>query len=321
MCTALTLSGDSFYFGRTLDLEMSFNEKVVIIPRNFSFSFREASTDSPHAAIIGMATIKNGYPLLYDGTNEWGLSMAGLNFPDNAFFPPRSDAKTNIAPFEFIPYILSKCKTVTQAKDAIKEVHLADIDFDDDYHAAPLHWIIADAYSAITVEPTKEGLKVYENPLGILTNNPPFPYHMTNLNNYMALSPLPPDNNFSREISFETYSRGMGTLGLPGDSSSASRFVRAAFYKYNAKPLDFGDIPLFFRIMASIEQTKGSVILQNRKEVISVYTSCCDTQKGIYYYKTYESGINAIDMKKVDTNQKTLFSFKLIKEPNILYQN
>ena len=94
MCTALTLSGNSFYFGRTLDLEMSFNEKVVIIPRNFSFSFREASTDSPHAAIIGMATIKNGYPLLYDGTNEWGLSMAGLNFPDNAFFPPRSEGAT-----------------------------------------------------------------------------------------------------------------------------------------------------------------------------------------------------------------------------------
>lgn len=84
------------------------------------------------------------------------------------------------------------------------------------------------------MESTADGLHVYDNPVGVLTNNPPFPMQMFSLNNYLHLSPKQPANTFSNQLDLSTYSRGMGGLGLPGDLSSASRFARVAFVKQNS---------------------------------------------------------------------------------------
>lgn len=321
MCTAITLESDGYYFGRTLDLEFSYEERVTVIPRNFVFQFREMKKIEKHFAIIGMATVKNGFPLLYDATNEWGLSIAGLNFPDNACYCEKSLDKPNVASFELIPLILGKCKTVDEAVRLIEGINITADDFDENLRSAPLHWIIADSASAVTVEPTREGVKIFDNNVGVLTNNPPFLYHITNLNNYMGISALPPENRFSDRLKFSKYSRGMGGMGLPGDNSSASRFVRAAFLKYNALPHDGDGVGLFFRIMSGIEQTKGTVRLENGKNVISVYTSCCDIKKGIYYYKTYRGGFGAVDMKREDLDGDRLSTFELIAQPHITWQN
>ncbi len=110
MCTAATLTTSDHYFGRNLDLEVSFGEGVTITPRNFEFEFRRAEPLRTHHAMIGMATVADGYPLYYDATNEHGLSMAGLNFPENAVYFPEADGATNITPFEFIPWILGQCE-------------------------------------------------------------------------------------------------------------------------------------------------------------------------------------------------------------------
>lgn len=114
-------------------------------------------------------------------------------------------------------------------------MNLVKTPYNEQLPAASLHWIIADKSGCITVESVKEGLKVYENPVGVLTNNPAFDKQMFNLNNYMSLSPRQPENMFSKELDLKTYSRGMGALGLPGDLSSMSRFIRVAFTKMNAK--------------------------------------------------------------------------------------
>ena len=286
---------------------------MVVIPRNFNLKFRHTKTLSSHYAIIGMATVKNEYPLLYDATNEWGLSIAALNFPQNAVYSKKDDLKPNVAVFEFIPFILARCKTVNDAVRLIKTVNIIGEDYDENLKTTPLHWIISDGKKCVTVEPLKTGIEIYENNVGVLTNNPPFLYHLTNLSNYMSISAEPPENNFSKELNLEVYSRGMGGLGLPGDFSSSSRFVRAVFLKYNAQPFKNDGVELFFRIMSSVEPIKGTVRLSSGEDVISVYTSCCDIEKGIYYYKTYEGGKGAVNMYDCDLNCDNIYRFELEK--------
>ena len=196
MCTAVTYNTKDHYFGRNLDLEYSYKESVTITPRNYEFKFRKVSNIKNHHAIIGMAYVIDDYPLYYDAINEKGLGIAGLNFPNNAYYREEQINKYNIAPFEFIPYILSKCSNIDEVKDLLKDINIVNINYSDELVASPLHWIISDRDTSITVESVKEGIKVYDNPVGVLTNNPTFDVHMLNLNNYMYLSTEPPINNF-----------------------------------------------------------------------------------------------------------------------------
>ena len=116
----------------------------------------------------------------------------------------------------------------------MKRINITNTSFSDRLPPSELHWLIADEHEAITVESLKEGLFVYDNPVGVLANNPTFPWHMVNLNNYMGLTSSGPSNSFAPGLELRPFSRGMGAVGLPGDLSSVSRFVRAAFVKLNS---------------------------------------------------------------------------------------
>lgn len=324
MCTAVTYKTKNHYFGRNLDLEYSYHETVTITPRNYEFSFRKAGKLKTHYAMIGMAYVMDDYPLYYDATNEKGLSMAGLNFPGNADYKQEAEGFDNIATFEFIPWILCQCATVNEAKEMLSHINIVNINYSDEMPAATLHWIISDRDSSITVESVKEGLKVYDNEIGILTNNPPFDYQMFNLNNYMSLSIEPPVNNFAKNLELNTYSRGMGAMGLPGDLSSASRFVKAAFTKLNSLSGDSESesISQFFHILGSVEQQRGCVHMGEGKYEFTIYSSCCNTDKGIYYYTTYEnSQITSVDMHKENLDGSGLVSYELIEGQQIREQN
>ncbi len=324
MCTAVTYETKNHYFGRNLDLEYSYQETVTITPRKFAFQFRKAKEINHHYAMIGMAYVSSNYPLYYDAINEKGLGMAGLNFPGNAYYPEVNEEKINIAPFEFIPYILGQCANLKEAKELLSNIQIANLSFSEDLPVSPLHWIIADKEGAITVESVKDGLKIYENPVGVLTNNPTFDYHMMNLNNYMALSTEPPENHFSKKLNFNTYSRGMGALGLPGDLSSVSRFVKCAFTKMNSLSLPSEDssVSQFFHILDSVCQQRGCVHMGEEKYEITIYSSCCNLEEGIYYYKTYDnSQITKVDMHHENLDQTDLISYDLRKELSIFEQN
>lgn len=316
MCTAITFKGTDSYFGRSLDLEYSYNETVTVTPRFFPFHFRSENRIDYHYAIIGMATVVKGYPLYYDATNEAGLSMAGLNFPENAKYFEKAQNKINLTPFEFIPYILSKCDSVKSAKELMEEINLTDTPFSSELPNSPLHWIIADKTEAVTVESTADGLTVYENSVGVLTNNPPFPYHMTHLTTFIHLSPYPQENKICKELNLKAFSRGTGAMGLPGDCSSQSRFVRAAFNKLNAVSYDTEEenVNQFFHILSSVEQIDGTVKTAENKNVRTVYTSCCNTDKGIYYYTTYHNrSIVGVDMHRENLDSTVLVSYPLRK--------
>ncbi len=324
MCTAITYSTKDHYFGRNLDLEYSYKETVTITPRNYEFKFRNVKKIDKHYAIIGMAYIANNYPLYYDAINEKGVGMAGLNFPENADYKEIEENKDNIAPFEFIPWILTQCSNIEEVKELLKGINIALINFSDELPASPLHWIISDKEKSITVESVKDGLKIYDNPVGVLTNNPTFDIQMFNLNNYMNLSIEPPVNNFSKKLNLKTYSRGMGAIGMPGDLSSASRFVKATFTKMNSLSGDSEgeSVSQFFHILGSVEQQRGCVHMGGDKYEITIYSSCCNMDKGIYYYKTYDnSQITGVDMYKENLDGNELINYDLVKKQEILMQN
>lgn len=324
MCTAVTYKTKDHYFGRTLDYEISYQESITVTPRNYPFFFRRAGKLPTHYAMIGMATVSGGYPLYYEATNEKGLSMAGLNFPDNADYKPEMEGKDNISPFEFIPWILGQCANLAEARELLSRINLVNIHFSENYPLSPLHWMISDRNASITVESVKEGLNVYENPVGVLTNNPPFDFQMYNLSNYMSLTREAPVNSFASGLDLKAYSRGMGGMGLPGDLSSASRFVKAAFTKMNSLSGDSESesISQFFHILGSVTQQRGCVHMGSEKYEITIYTSCCNTDKGIYYYTTYEnSQISGVDMHRENLDGDKPVSFPLIKGQQIRMQN
>ena len=235
MCTALTyLSGD-FYMGRTLDYERGYGEEVVVTPRAYPFAFRHEGLCAQHYAIIGTACVADGYPLYYDAVNEKGLGMAGLNFVGNAAYAAPCAGKRNVAQFEFIPWLLGRCAGLAEARAALAKLNLVGTPFSAHFPAAQLHWLVADRTGALVVESMADGLHVYDCPEGVLTNNPPFPIQHFGLNRYMGLSPRQPENRFSDQLELSAFSRGMGALGLPGDLSSGSRFVRAAFVRANSR--------------------------------------------------------------------------------------
>ena len=323
MCTALSVNADNHYFGRTLDWIYSYSEKIVVIPRNFLFSLRHAGHLSRHYAIIGSAVVQAGVPLLFDAANEKGLAGAGLNFPKNAFYNELADEKSNIASFEVIPWVLGQCASVKEAKVILEKINITNTSFNEYYPASPLHWIFSDKDSSITVEQTENGLQIYDNPFGVLTNNPPFSYHIHNIANYMSLTKGEPENNFSEKFNLTPYSFGMGAFGLPGDFSSASRFVRAAFLKENSHFTgnEEKDVSQVFHIMASVEQPRGCSQM-NKESEYTIYTACINTDKGIYYHKTYYCDeIYAVDMNKCDLDGNTLSVFPFVNESKISYQN
>lgn len=324
MCTAVTYKTKDFYFGRTLDYEFSYGEEVTVTPRNYPISFRNGKTIDAHYALIGMAHLEDGYPLYYDAVNEKGLGMAGLNFVGNACYSEETEGADNIAQFEIIPWVLVQCRSVKEAKELLAHTNITGTPFNDRLPAAQLHWIIADRNEAITVESVKAGLKIYDNPAGVLANNPPFDEQMFNLNNYMRLSPKNPVNSFSDKLNLSAYSRGMGALGLPGDLSSQSRFVRAAFTKLNAVSGESENesISQFFHIIGSVDQQRGCCELDGGKFEITIYTSCCNADKGIYYYTTYENHqITAVDMHRENLDSAQLIRYPLITGEQIMRQN
>lgn len=324
MCTAATYKTKDFYFGRTLDYEFSYGDEVTITPRNFPFHFREQGNLNTHYAIMGMAHVIDNCPLYYDAINEKGLGMAGLNFVGNAVYREQEEGKDNVAQFEFITWILSQCATVKEARRFVEKINLLNTPFNEKLPVAQLHWIISDREESITIESVKEGINIYENPVGILTNNPPFDKQMFNLNNYMHLSAKSPENNFSKDLNLTTYSRGMGAIGLPGDLSSQSRFVRVAFTKMNSISGDgeMESVSQFFHILNSVDQQRGCCELDDGKYEITLYTSCCNTDKGIYYYTTYNNHqITAVDMHKENLEGNELVRYPLITEEQIKTQN
>lgn len=324
MCTAITYQTNDFYFGRTLDHDRSYREQVVITPRNMPLSFRHVPSIEHHYAMIGMAYVSNDYPLYYDAVNEKGVGIAGLNFPEHAAYYDPDENCDNIAQFEWIPWILAQCANVREVRELLKHTNVVRTAFRDDLPPAKLHWMIADRHDCIVVECMEEGMMIHDNPIGILTNEPPFPFHLYRIHDFMHLSSQSPTNQFDQRLPLKPYSLGMGAIGLPGDLSSVSRFIRAAFVKSHAisDADEIHSVNQFFHILQSVEQVRGCNEVTDDTYEMTIYSGCCNANQGIYYYTTYEDHqIHAIHMHHVNLNDDSLFIYDLSHNEHIHEQN
>lgn len=325
MCTSILYTAGDHYFGRNLDLEVSFGQEVVITPREFPLPFRQLPAINHHYAMTGMALVQDGYPLYFDGANEHGLGMAGLNFDGPAHYFPVEDGKKNVTPFEFIPYILGQCKDVAEARAMMKDLNLVNINFSDKFPLSPLHWLVADRTgAAIVVESTKSGLYVYDNPVKVLTNNPEFPAQFAKLADYAAVQPGVADNTLVPGVQLNSYSRAQGTAGLPGGLDSSSRFVKVAFTLAHAPEGsdEVENVTNYFHCLHSVEQQKGVDEVARDTYEYTIYSDGMDLTTGTFYYTTYDNNqINAVKMSEDDRQGKKLLTFPLAAKQAINVQH
>ncbi len=316
MCTAISIKGLA---GRNLDVTKSYNEEIIITPREYTLSYRKANNENHHFSFIGMGTVERGYPLYFDAANEKGLYMAGLNYVGNAHYFTSKEGYINLAPYELIPYILGKCQSISDAKRELRNINLVDVAFNRDMPNAELHWFISDGSSSLIIEPDEQGLNIYDNPVGVLTNNPSFPFQLFNLNNYIGLSASNPTFSFSKEISLNAYSEGMGGIGLPGDLSSASRFVRAVFHRLSS--VSENTPSTLFHLLSTVEMPHGSVIA-NREYERTEFTSVVNLNTMTYYYRSYDGiGSGAVRLFSENIDANSLITYPVLKNIEAIYQN
>lgn len=329
MCTALNIktTDDKVFFGRNMDLAYNFNQRVLIMPPNYQYEDKvTGNIVTNHKAIIGMGTVIDNHATFAEAMNKEGLACAGLNFGGYAYFEKESvEGKLNIAPYDLIQWALSNYTTVSEVKEAIKNIELVDAPINSETPVATLHWMLTDKSGAsIVVEKTVEGIKVYDNPVGVMTNNPTFDWHLTNLNEYLYLSPVHHKKSVWSEKELHSLGIGSGTLGIPGDFASVSRFIRIAFIRANTPTINSDNeaVSQFFNMLDYVKMVRGGVMTEDGLEDLTLYSSCMDLNKGTYFYRTYNnSRINVIDISKENVETTDIISFPYLTEQDYNYQN
>ena len=287
MCTAIRYGG---MFGRNFDLDFEFEQNILFTPRNFEIKRRNAPDIREHYAIMGMGICIEDFPLYYDAMNEKGLGMAGLNFPGYAEYNGIDTIKENIATFELIPSVLGTSKNVSEAVKYLKGINITSLPFSDVYPTTPLHWMIADKERSVIVECDKRGICVYEDSADLLTNSPSYDIQLLNLANFRSVSPKAPGNSFSDKLSLSCYSFGMGGIGLPGDLSSMSRFVKGVFLLHNSPEFESCEehFAHFYRLLYAVAMTKGAVLTEGGKSEFTQYSCCMELTKSEYSFTSYD---------------------------------
>lgn len=331
-CTSFLIraADGSPVYGRTMEFGFPLHSQAIVIPRQFTLAATGADGKSSwnwktRYAAIGLDTF--GQPVLSDGMNEKGLAGGILYFPGYAGYADAAaaDPAHAMAPWDFLTWALTNFATVAEVKAALAGVTIIGVTEPTLGVTPPFHYTLHDASGAsLVVEPVGGKLQVYDNPLGVLTNSPTFDWHMTNLRNYVKLSPV---NAEPLKISGETISsfgQGSGLLGIPGDPTPPSRFVRALGFALSAKPqpdaaqtvrvaehiLNNFDIPLGF-----IQPDAGDKATPLE---FTQWTSIGDLVGRRYYVKTYDNPLlRRIDFSAFDLNAKTIRVAPLDPEANV----
>ncbi len=297
MCTAINETKKFHLFGRTLDLDYSLDEEVVISPRNYPFSFIHEGKSTNHFAIIGVAHIIEGTPLYYDAMNEKGLCAAALKFPELTVYHEKKTDLKNLASFELIPWILCNFDNAKDAIHALKDVNITPDNFSDKLPTTELHWLIADSKHSYVLESREDGLKIYDNPYGVLANAPDFPTQCFVLDKF-----------------------GDPVLG---DLSSSSRFNRAVNAIRHTLPAEDKPkaISRIFHIFSTVNQPDG-LFRADEKQIRTIYTACMDPEDMTYYFTTYSCRqIHAVKMRDSHLDFDSILAFPMAHKENIDYLN
>ena len=302
MCTAIFLkSNNRHIFGRNLDVEEDIKDrKVIITPRNYPLIFKKENIINNHYAFLGMAIDVNNTPLYFDGMNEYGLCIASLNFPIYGCLNDVKDNHINLSSYEIISYVLAKFKTVDEVKNNLSNLNITNIDFNIYLKSVSLHYLISDKDKSIVIEQTVDGVKIYDNLFNILTNAPEFSYHVRNINSYLNFNNKYPVNNF-KNIDLKPYCVGDNMIGIPGDYSSNSRFIKGAYLINNAIYDDEDILFCHQHILENLKMVKGIATSSDGRAEYTAYSASFDQDNLIYYFKNYNSlSYEFVNLNKID---------------------
>lgn len=291
MCTAVrfTDTAGHAFWGRNYDWNVSYGEHPVVMPKGFSIPQQFGDPyPAPHAA-IGMAVEYHGYPLFFNCGNDAGLAVGGLNFAGYARFEPKPVAgKTNIAAYEMPVWVAANFATVDEVEAALRNVAIIDAPIGLDMPVAMLHWHIADAKRSIVVEYQADGMHVHDDPVDVLTNQPPFGWHLENLRNYLACNGSWPGQITWRNDTMTPFGTGSTMRGIPGDYYATSRFVKAAFVNafYPAKESEYDNVMRMIHTLGSVAFTEGCAQMEDGSFETTLFSDCFSAASGTYCYST-----------------------------------
>jgi choloylglycine hydrolase len=324
-CTGIRIrpQDGSVIAARTLEFAADLRSNVVVIPRNTS----EVGTapggkpglrwTSKYASAGANAF---GLPIIVDGLNEKGLGAAIFYFPGYAKYQhtKADDVGRTIAPWELPLYLLGNCANVEEAVHTVRSIHVGEVVQKDMGYVPPCHYIVNDAAGRCAVLEYVNGqLNVHDNPLGVITNSPTFDWHVTNLCNYVNLSPtnVPPVDMAGLKLG--ALGQGSGMLGLPGDFTPPSRFIRAVAFSQSALPAATAHdgVMQAFHILNQFDIPKGAARGEEHGQQVADYTlwtSVSDLTNVRYHFRTFSnSRIRMVDLKKMDLDAKNIKTFSM----------
>ena len=329
MCTGLSLTtkDGKHFFGRNLDVPASYGQSVHIIPRNFNWlNVVNGETLASNYACIGMGIVVDNHPLLFDAVNEKGLAGGGLNFTHFAKFNENAiDGKINISASDFVYWALSNFADLNELRQALENLVLTNIPFEHQLPVAGLHWMFTDLSGrSIVIENMADGMHIHENPVGVLTNDPTFDWHLTNLRQYVTLEKATPAPKQMGDLLLHPYGHGLGMCGIPGDGSPAARFVRTVFFRDSIVEAndEISGVTAFLNVLTGVTVIKGSEVDPDGSMNYTVYKSAMCQESGTYYYTDYYNRrIKAVKLSNANLDSKEITSFPYQGEQDILFQN
>lgn len=330
-CTGITIKpkDGSVIFARTLEFAADLKSNIIIVPRGKDY-VGTAPGDKPGLrwktkyGTVGANAFD--MPVVVDGLNEKGLSVGLFYFPGFAKYQDvkPGDAGKALAPWELGSYLLGTCADVKEAVAAAKSVLVGAAVQKDMGFVPPAHYIATDAGGNSAVFEYVDGeLKVHANPLGVMSNSPTFDWHMTNLSNYVTLSQKNIERIDLAGKEIKGLGQGSGMLGLPGDFTPPSRFVRAVAYSQTAVPVESAKEGVLqaFHLLNQFDIPKGAAQgIEHGQEVYdyTLWTSAADLKNLRYYFRTYDnSRIRRVDMKAVDLDAKEIKTISMQGEEEI----
>ncbi len=315
-CTSLllTTADDGYVYGRTMEFGFELESKAVFVPRGYAMTAQGADgkpgkTWTSKYAVIGVNALDMA--IVVDGMNEKGLTGGILYFPGYAEYTSGKDidpAKA-MAPWEFLSWALMNFATVDEVKAAIDQVQVVGATIPKMNMVPPFHYTLHDASGkSIVIEPTGGKLVVYDNPAGVMTNSPEFPWHLTNLRNYVKLNSENAPALKVKGATIESFGEGSGWLGIPGDPTPPSRFIRALAFSMSVTPTKDGieSVRLAEHIMNNFDIPYGSIRDDNGKPAdYTQWTTIADITGKAYYVRTYNnSTLKAIAFSDFDLDAK-----------------
>lgn len=315
-CTGISLKAEdgAAIRGRTLEFGFPMQSNVLVVPagKDFTGTLPDGGKGLAYTSRYGLVGANAlGLPVILDGLNDQGLSVGLFYFPGYASYTPVTpdNAKRAIAPHEFGLWVLANFATVDEVREGVKNIVVVPTPAaglgSAEGIVPPAHFFIQDrSGKSLVVEPVDGTLKVHDAPLGVMVNAPTYDWHMTNLANYINLSPKDIDQSKLGDVTLSAFGSGAGMLGLPGDFTPPSRFVRAAMFSQAATSNKTAQDAMLsvFHILNQFDIPKGSVVnaaVGEPTPEITEWTSVADLQNLRWYFRTFtDQSIRMVDLQE-----------------------